>query len=432
MDRRQRVSFSVLLFVFLAIGLTWASISGSISGLVTDSSGAVISGASVVATNTQTGVKTTVTTDAKGFYSLPVLAVGTYDLQVSQIGFKSYTRTGLVIDANSALRADAALSVGTINEKVEVSTEAAHVETESTQMGEVISGKTMTAVPLNGRAFTDLLALQPGVSPYNSDNGTGTGMTGVNDRPVDGGLNAGNQSVNGQREAANGFMVNGSNVEEGKNNGAAIIPNLDSIAEFRIITNNFDAEYGNYSGGQINVVTKSGSNNFHGSGFEFLRNTSLDAKNYFSNPGDPTPVFRQNQFGGTFGVPLIKDKTFFFIDYQGTRQTQAPTQTATLPSIANFGGDFTDSVGSFADSNGNPFGVNGQGFADILNTRMGLPSGTITDGEPYYFPGCADQTQCVFPNASIPQNAWSPVATKMISLGLFPQTSSPDIGRAHV
>ena len=174
MRNRQRASFSLFLFLFLAIGLTWASIAGSISGLVTDSSGAVVSGAKVVATDTQTGVKTTVTTDAKGFYSLPALPVGTYDLQVSQIGFKTYTETGLVINANSALRVDATLSVGTINEKIEVRTDAVHVETESTQMGEVITGKTMTAVPLNGRAYTDLLALQPGVSPYNAiDTGTG-------------------------------------------------------------------------------------------------------------------------------------------------------------------------------------------------------------------------------------------------------------------
>jgi len=322
MRNRQRASLSLYLFLFLAIGLTWASIAGSISGLVTDSTGAVIPGATVVATDTQTGVKTTVTTDAKGFYSLPALPVGTYDLQISQIGFKTYTESGLVINANSALRVDATLSVGTINEKIEVRTDAVHVEAESTQMGEVITGKTMTAVPLNGRAYTDLLALQPGVSPYNA---TDTGTGGIGDRPVDGGLNAGNQSVNGQREAANGFMVNGSNVEEGKNNGTAIIPNLDSIAEFRIITNNFDAEYGNYSGGQINVVTKSGTNSFHGSGFEFLRNTALDAKNYYSLPTDKTPVFRQNQFGGTFGGPIRKDKTFFFVDYQGTRRTQAPT-----------------------------------------------------------------------------------------------------------
>ena len=410
--RNTKRSLGVVLasFMFTTV-LAWSSITGSISGVVTDPSGAVILGASVVATNTQTGVKTTVTTDAKGFYSLPALAIGAYDLQVSQIGFKSYTRTGLVIDANSALRADAALSVGTINEKVEVSTEAAHVETESTQMGEVISGKTMTAVPLNGRAFTDLLALQPGVSPYNSID---TGMTGVNDRPVDGGLNAGNQSVNGQREASNGFMVNGSNVEEGKNNGAAIIPNLDSIAEFRIITNNYDAEYGNYSGGQINVVTKSGTNSLHGSGFEFLRNTSLDAKNYFSQPTDKTPVFRQNQFGGTFGGPIRKDKTFFFVDYQATRRTQAPTVNTQMPSVANFGGNFLDSAGSLSGV------VNGPGFASLLSKRLGY---TVTDQEAYYTPTC---TPCVFPGAVIPKNAWSPVAVNVLKLGLIPQPNAPN------
>ncbi len=431
-------------FMFTTI-LAWSSITGSISGVVTDPSGAVISGASVVATNTQTGIKASVTTDAKGFYSLPVLAVGTYDLQMSQIGFKSYTRTGLVIDANSALRVDAALTLGTINEKVEVRTDAVHVETESTQMGEVITGKTMTAVPLNGRAFTDLLALQPGVSPYNAID---TGMTGVNDRPVDGGLNSGNQSVNGQREAANGFMVNGSNVQEGKTNGAAIIPNLDSISEFRIITNNYDAEYGNYSGGQINVVTKSGTNGFHGSGFEFLRNTSLDAKNYYSLPTDKTPVFRQNQFGGTFGGPIVKDKTFFFVDYQGTRQTQAPTVNTQMPSAGNFTGDFTDSTDLFttsADANGNPIAstVGGPGWASILGGRLG---NGVSDGEPYYYTAatinpltvdpntgigvpygtnCTTPGQCVFPNASIPQKGWSPVAASMLKLGLIPQPNAP-------
>jgi hypothetical protein len=413
MRNRRRASLSLYLFLFLAIGITWASIAGSISGLVTDSSGAVIAGAKVIATDTQTGVQTTVTTDAKGFYSLPALPVGTYDLQVSQIGFKTYTETGLVINANSALRVDATLSVGTINEKIEVRTDAVHVEAESTQMGEVITGKTMTAVPLNGRAYTDLLALQPGVSPYNA---TDTGTGGIGDRPVDGGLNSGNQSVNGQREAANGFMVNGSNVEEGKNNGTAIIPNLDSIAEFRIITNNFDAEYGNYSGGQINVVTKSGTNSFHGSGFEFLRNTALDAKNYYSLPTDKTPVFRQNQFGGTFGGPIRKDKTFFFVDYQGTRRTQAPTVNTQMPSVANFGGNFQDSAGSLTGV------LNGPAFASLLSSRLGY---TVTDQEPYYTPGCTS-ANCVFPNAVIPQNAWSPVAVNVLKLGLIPQPNAPN------
>ena len=413
MRNPQRILPVLLGIVIVAATLAWAGITGSISGVVSDPSGAVISGANVVAINTQTGVKTSVTTDSKGFYSLPALAIGSYEVQVSQVGFRTYHNRGLQIDANSALRVDVTLEVGAINEKVEVSSDTVHVETESTQMGEVIAGKTMTAVPLNGRSYTDLLALQPGVSPYTA---TDTGTPGISDRSVDGGLNSGNQSVNGQRETSNGFMVNGSNVEEGKNNGAAIIPNLDSIAEFRIITNNFDAEYGNYSGGQINVVTKSGTNQLHGSGFEFLRNTALDAKNYFSLPTDKTPVFRQNQFGGTLGGPIVKDKTFFFADYQGTRQTQAPTVNLQVPSVANFGGNFADSAGNLAGV------VNGPFWAGVLSQRLGY---AVSDQEAYYTPGCTSAT-CVFPNAVIPKNAWSPVATKMLGLGLIPQPNSPN------
>lgn len=424
MTHRRRSLVILGCLLTLAFGWAWASITGSISGVVTDSSGAVIGSAKVVAINVETGVRTTLSTDSSGFYKFASLPVGTYDLEISQVGFRTYKKTGLVIDANSALRADATLPVGAINEKVEVSTDAVHVETESTQMGEVITGKTITAVPLNGRAFTDLLALQPGVSPYNS---TDTGMTGINDRPVDGFLNAGNQSVNGEREAANGFMVNGSNVEEGKNNGAAIIPNLDSISEFRIITNNYDAEYGNYNGGQVNVVTKSGTNGLHGSGFEFLRNTALDAKNYFALPTDKTPVFRQNQFGGTLGGPIRKDKTFFFVDYQGTRQTQAPTVNVQMPSVANFSGDFSDSAslltGTVQSTNPGPAAPNP--FASLLSTRLGY---TVVPGEPYYTPGCTTHdpvTGCVFPNAQIPKNAWSPVAVKMLALGLIPEPNAP-------
>ncbi|ABF39433.1 hypothetical protein Acid345_0428 [Candidatus Koribacter versatilis Ellin345] len=409
MRRANWFAASLLSTLLLMTSMLWASITGSISGVITDSSGAVVAGANVTATDTQTGTHTTVVTDSKGFYNFPSLAVGNYTVEISRPGFKQYRTTDLVVNANSALRLDAALVVGAASEKVEVTSEAVHVETQSTQMGEVITGKTMTAVPLNGRAFTDLLALQPGVSPYNSSD---TGMAGVNDRPVDGGLNSGNQSVNGQREASNGFMVNGSNVEEGKTNGAAIIPNLDSISEFRIITNNYDAEYGNYSGGQINVVTKSGTNALHGTVFDFLRNTSLDAKNYFAAHSDPTPVFRQNQFGGTIGGAIKKNSTFFFVDYQGTRQTLAPTVTAQVPTVDNLGGNFSDSADSFSGV------VNGPYFANLLSQRLGY---NVNDQEPYYTAGCTNATQCVFPNADVPKAAWSPVATAMVGMGLIPQ-----------
>ena len=434
---------AVLAFVLFALALASASITGSISGVVTDKSGAVISGATVVATETQTGVQTTQKTDSKGFYNLPTLAVGTYTLEISQVGFKTYRQTGVGIDANTALRVDASLAIGSISEKIEVSTEAAQVETQSTQMGEVIEGSKMTSVPLNGRNFIDLLALQPGVSPYQGTDQMTNGI-GIDPATLSGDQNNGTQSVNGGRTGSNGFMVNGADAEEGVHNGAAIIPNLDSISEFRIITNNFNAEYGNFSGGQVNVVTKSGTNQFHGDLFEFLRNTDLDAANYFTGRG----VFIQNQFGGIFGGPIKKDKVFFFGDYQGTRQILGQSQSFPVPSAQDRMGDLSDQASAFApgsDVNGNPVTsiVNGGSWAGNLQTRLGYP--VSSNNEPYYYtagmvnpatigqgpngggiPYTSDCTSnvfvayssttptsgCVFPNAFIdPTKAWDPVAT---------------------
>ena len=202
---------------------------------------------------------------------------------------------------------DASLAIGERTDTVTVSESAAQVETVDTQMGEVITGKQMTAVPLNGRSYTDLLALQSGVVPVTSLTSDTTQDVGVSAFSPSGDLNPGTISINGQREFANSFVLNGSDVEEDVNMGAAIVPNLDSIAEFRILTSNFDAEYGEFSGGQINVVTKSGTNAFHGDAFEFLRNTDLDARNYFS----PTRgAFDQNQFGGTAGRPHPEEQAF--------------------------------------------------------------------------------------------------------------------------
>ncbi len=417
---------AVFAVVILSVAFALASITGSISGVVNDPSGAVVSGATVVATNTQTAVKSTVTTDAKGFYNLATLAVGTYDLEISKPGFKTYRQTGLVIDANSALRADVTLRVGGIHETVEVSTEAAQVETQSTQMGEVISGEKMTSVPLNGRSYIDLLALQPGVSPYqctsSNCNDTTQGI-GSDETMVSGDQTNGTQSVNGGRLGSNGFMVNGADAQEGVHNGAAILPNLDSISEFRIITNNFNAEYGNFSGGQVNVVTKSGTNAFHGDVFEFLRNTDFDASQYYVGRGD----FIQNQFGGVFGGPVIKDKAFFFGDYQGNRQILGQPQNYPVPSGPDRTGDLNDLFSQAAAAAGGPVGsVDGPNWANILSTELGEPMGTVFVGEPYYAPGCAStgSNPCVFPGGVIPMTAWSPVAQD--TLQYIPQaTTSP-------
>ncbi len=220
--------------------------------------------------NLDTTVQQTTKTNANGFFSFTTLPVGRYEIEILREGFKPYKRTGLIIDVNAALREDITLTMGEQSEEVVVSDTAVHVETESSQMGEVVTGTQITAVALNGRSFTDLLALQPGIVPMSTQQPDSIIMAGVTVAIAPSGvLNPGNQSISGQREDANGFMVNGGDVKELMNGGTTIVPNLDSIGEFRILTNNFDAEYGNYSGGVVNVVTKSGTNRFHGSGFEF-------------------------------------------------------------------------------------------------------------------------------------------------------------------
>jgi carboxypeptidase family protein len=308
-----------LAFVLLLAVHAWAGTGGTISGTVKDASSAVVEDAAVTALNINTGVPQQLTTNGSGFYSFPNLPIGRYTLTIEKSGFKSYQRTGITIDANSALIVDAVLEIAQEQQSVTVSENTVQVETSSTQMGEVIGSAKMSAVPLNGRSYTDLLALQPGVVPYTSLTASTQQDVGVSALSPSGSLNPGTISINGQREFSNAFIVNGSDVEEDVNSGAAIVPNLDSIAEFRILTSNFDAEYGGHSGGQINVVTKSGTNQWHGDAFEFLRNTALDARNYFS----PTRgTYDQNQFGGTLGGPLRSNKAFFFTDYQGTRTTQ--------------------------------------------------------------------------------------------------------------
>jgi hypothetical protein len=390
----------------------WGGVGGRISGTVTDPSGAVVPKATVRATNTDTGIRQTVATDDKGFYSFPSLAIGHYDLEITNSAFRPYRRTGIIVDVNSALTVDAALQVGEASDVATVVENQPHVETTSTQMGEIITGAQMTAVPLISRSFTDLLGLQPGVAPVTSITPETVQDVGASVLSPSGDLNPGTISINGQREFANSFIVNGSDVEEDVNMGAAIIPNLDSIAEFRILTNNFDAEYGEFSGGQINVATKSGTNTFHGDAFEFLRNTNLDARNYFS----PTRgAFDQNQFGGTVGGPIRKSKIFFFGDYQGTRLTQGvDTGQIPVPSAQDRTGNLSDLASSFvtSDANGNtvPTSVSGSYWAGLLSQKLGYG---VSAGEPYYTPGCSTST-CVFPNATIPQSAWSAPATNLL------------------
>jgi len=420
--RFQRL-LTIAVMLVLASPFARAAVTGSISGTVTDPTGAIMPGVSVVALDTDTGIQSSTQTNAAGFYNFPALPTGHYEIRITEKGFEEYRQTGLVIDVNTALRVDATMKVGSVNQEVSVAATAVHVETTNTQMGEVIGNTKMTTLPLNGRSYTDLLALQPGVAPTTS--GEGSGMA------VSGNLNSGALSVSGQREGANGFIVNGGNAEDRLYNNTAIIPNLDSIAEFRILTNNADAEYGNYSGGLINVITKQGTNQFHGDAFEFVRNPHLDSRNFFSSSRG---TYHQNMFGGTFGGPVMRDKVFFFTDYQGTRLVQGVDSGAIpVPSSDDKGGDLSDQAPALVAANKS---VNGAYFANELSQRLGYP---VSAGEPNFtytpptVPGqpppqpvlCTSAAQgCVFPNAVIPTSAFSAPAQFLMKYIPLPNQGS--------
>jgi len=390
---KKRIMF-LLIAVFVVAVAARAEVGGKITGVVKDQTGSAIPGATVVITNTQTGTKLTATTDQEGVFTFPVLSVGQYQVDVTSDAFQPYRNSRLVIDINSALVLDVTLQVKQQDQSIVVTEGGAQVETTDTQLGQVLGSKKVTEIPLNGRSYTDLFATQVGVTPLTTSGaGNSTSGGGFGTVPVAGATNTGQFSINGQREDANGFSINGANVQEGIGQQAGIIPNLDSIAEFRILTSNTDAEYGNYSGGLINVVTKIGGNAFHGSGFEFLRNTALDAKNYFSAQRS---TFQQNQYGGTLGGPIKHNKLFFFGDYQGQHTKQGQdTGVVAVPSMANRAGNFSDSP-VFTGK------VNGPYLAHTLSNLLGYQ---VTSGEAF---------SSVFPGNVIPQSAFAIPATKML------------------
>jgi hypothetical protein len=407
--RRNRIFpwISIVLIMLAGAEVLRADVTGSIQGVVRDRSNAVVSGAKVVAINGQTNFKQETVSGADGSFRILALPAGVYKLTVTATGFRTFAETDIEVKVNDQLRFDVTLDIGSVQEHVEIIANAVQVQTESTQLGDVIDSKKMLALPLNGRSFVDLLGLQAGVAPS-------TAETIQQDRPVSGGLSSGNISVNGQRETANAYLVNGGDVSEGRNLGTGLVPNLDSIEEFRLITNSFDAEYGKFSGAVVNAITKSGTNGFHGDAFEFLRNDKLDATNYFA-PGKSE--LRRNQFGFAAGGPFWKNKLFWFSDYQGTRQVQgAESGEVTVPTADQRAGNFDPAALTGT--------IDGPYWAQVLSQRLGY---TVAQGEPYSFgatptsPACdntdpTSPTGCVFPGGVIPQSAWSLPATKILPL----------------
>src|SRR5215467_6836391 len=320
-----------LLGVVLAFLAPWGnaqSTGGRVRGTVSDASGGVVTGVTVTLTDTATNVSRQAVTAANGEYLFLEVPVGPYEISVNQPGFKRFLRKDIAVDLNTVVGVDIALQLGGSTEVVEVTGEAPVIDTTTTQLGAVVGSREVTELPLNTRDTYQLLQLQPGVqSQLGNDLFYGSDKPGV-------------VTVNGGRGRSNNYSVNGGDGNDLFANLPAVQPSPDSIEEFRVIKNSFDAEYGRNSGAVINVVTKSGTNDFHGSGFEFFRNKVLNAKGFY----DPIkPDSNQNQFGGTFGGPIKKDKTFFFASYEGRRVKKGKSSNPVLlPKDANQAGDFSN------------------------------------------------------------------------------------------
>ena len=315
----------VLIVFLLAAGALAQENTATITGQVEDSSGASVINATVKARNVQTGFERSIATSGSGNYTLPLLPIGTYEVTTEAAGFEKVIKTGIVLQIDEHARVDFALQVGAVNSTIQVNADVPLTQTDSSSTGAVIDNRKVVELPLNGRQFYSLALLVPGVVP-----------------PAQGSLLSfrGGFNVAGASELNNNFTLNGLDNNNQLLSAPAFRPSVDAIEEFKILTGVFPAEYGRNSGSQVIVTTKAGTNGFHGTAFEFLRNQVLDGKNFFT-PVGTKPIFRQNQFGGTFGGPIIKNKTFFFASYEGTRQTQQITALTNVPTLAMTNGDFS-------------------------------------------------------------------------------------------
>lgn len=329
-------------FLVLSAVCLWAQVpTGEITGTVADSTGAVVAGATVTVTNPATNAQRVVTSNEAGIFDLPSLPPGTYNMRVEKAGFSTQVRNNIELQVSQVARMDVALQVGNVTETVEVTGGAPVLETESTSVGTVIENQRIVELPLNGRNYLQLAALTPGTTT-NSQNSS------VDNLRQGGTRSLFSLSVSGQRIFYNHYTLDGIENTDPNWNAYIFLPSLDALQEFKVETGIFPAEYG-HNMNQINVTTKSGTNQIHGSLFEFLRNSALDAKNYFDPASKPIPPFRRNQFGATLGGPVViphfingKDKLFFFVDYEGLRERKALTQGATVAPADWVSGNFSD------------------------------------------------------------------------------------------
>src|SRR5229473_3058227 len=357
------------------------STGGRILGRVSDSSGAVLAKVKVTATNDATGISRDTETNGSGDYVFPEVPVGTYTLSFDLSGFKTNVRKSVALDVNQVITLNMSMQIGASKEVVEVTSEAPLVDTTTTQLGAVVNDRAVSQLPLNARDTYQFLQLQPGVMS----------TVGSSNTVVYGSDRAGAVSVNGGRGRSNNFSVNGGDANDQFVNLPTVQPSPDSIEEFRVLTNTFDAEYGRNSGSVVNVVTKSGTNQFHGNVYEFFRNTKLNANPYCLPAVDGVtcdkPQSNQNQFGGTLGGPIVKDRTFFFTSYEGRRVRQGiqsplvfvPTASE-RPSINQLYSDFS-SESPFPGVLGTAFPLlQRPGCAQAIFNQSGV---ILADGVPY-------------------------------------------------
>lgn len=381
---------------YLLVILAWATAALSqttseVQGTITDASGAAVPGARVTVLEVDKGIERQVNSGDAGQYTATLLPPGNYQISVQKEGFKPVRRDGLRLEVNQTARIDFALELGAVSETIEITAAAPLVEAGTSALGQVVENKLINELPLNGRNFVQLAILGPGVT------GVGTGAEGTimsGSRPAD--LRPASEIFsNGNREGSNNFMIDGIDNNVRENFAITLRPSVEGVSEFKIQTNLFAAEQGRNPGATINVITKSGSNQFHGVAYEFLRNSSLDARSYFADPASATPAFRQNQFGANLGGPVMRNKVFFFANYEGYRRSREASSVNTVPTVAMRGGDFS-AVREIYD----PFTVRRQ---------AGTSSGYVRDP---------------FPGRQIPQSRFDSVSGRLIHAYPLPQTSA--------
>ena len=396
MIRNKSLPLFTIASLLLLLGL-WSSFAmgqtfyGSIAGTVIDASGGAIPDAAVTLTNTGTSEKRSMQSDATGSYTFVNLVPGRYRIDAEKSGFKHFTREPIVVEVQNAIRIDIPMEVGAVNQSIEVTAATPLLQPQTSDLGQVVAGRSVTDMPLNGRNPLALVSLVPGVVPQghprNGDNSMGSPV-GANP------FSFGDFQIGGGQAGQSAIYMDGSPVQGSYLNVVTIIPTQDAVQEFKVQTNNLGPEWGRFAGGVINLTSKSGTNEFHGSVYEFLRNKVLDSNDFFLNKaGQPIPPFTQNQFGGNLGGRVIKDKLFFFSSYEGFRQRLGTAITGTVPTPQMLNGDFS-------------------GLLDASGNVIPIYDPLTTCGK-YNNPACATPgvfTRTQFDNNQIPTNRIDPSA----------------------